>query len=160
MGWTKRQFIDAAFAELGMSVYTFDMQPEQYQYALHRLDSMLAEWNERGVRLGYPIPLSPQQSDLDEQTNVPDRANEAILTNLATRIAPSYGKQVMPQTMATAQSSLNTIMRRAAMPQPMQMPRTMPSGAGNKPWIWASNPFVNPPVDPVLAGEDGPIDYE
>ena len=107
MGYTKRQYIEAAFDEIGLAAYTFDMQPEQFQSALRRLDGMMAEWNERGIRLGYPLPLSPQQSDLDSQTAVPDRANEAIVTNLACRIAPSYGKQVMPSTMATAREAYN-----------------------------------------------------
>jgi len=160
MGYTKRQYIEAAFDEIGLAAYTFDMQPEQFQSALRRLDGMMAEWNERGIRLGYPLPLSPQQSDLDSQTAVPDRANEAIVTNLACRIAPSYGKQVMPSTMATAREAYNTILVRAAMPQEQQFPRTLPAGAGNKPWQWQGGPFVSPPIDPLLAGNDAPIDYD
>ena len=121
MGWTKRQFIDAAFAEIGLSVYTFDMQPEQYQAALVRLDTMLAEWNARGIRIGYPLPVSPQQSDLDEQTGVPDMANEAILTNLAVRIAAGYGKQLMPQTLTTAR----TAAKKAGKPSKAPMKKGM-----------------------------------
>ncbi len=94
MGYTKRQYIEAALTEIGLADYVFNSTPQDLQTALRRLDGMMAEWNERGIRLGYPLPLSPQQSDLDSQTAVPDRANEAIVTNLACRIAPSYGKQV------------------------------------------------------------------
>jgi hypothetical protein len=160
MGYSKRQFIEAAFDEIGLAAYTFDMQPEQYQSALRRLDALMADWNERGIRLGYPLPGSPQASNLDEQTSVPDRANEAIITNLACRIAPSYGKQVMPATMTTAHFALNTIMVRAATPTPMQLPGTMPAGAGNKPWTYQGDPFLPEPVSPLLAGQDGPIEFE
>lgn len=160
MGWTKRQFIDAAFAEIGLSVYTFDMQPEQYQAALVRLDTMLAEWNARGIRIGYPLPVSPQQSDLDEQTGVPDMANEAILTNLAVRIAAGYGKQLMPQTLTTARSSWNALYGRTAQSPQMQYPSTLPAGAGNKQWNQFYSPFMRPPVDPLLAGDDEAIDYQ
>jgi hypothetical protein len=160
MGYSKRQFIEAAFDEIGLAAYTFDMQPEQYQSALRRLDALMADWNERGIRLGYPLPGSPQASNLDEQTSVPDRANEAIITNLACRIAPSYGKQVLPATMTTAHFALNTIMVRAATPTPMQLPGTMPAGAGNKPWTYQGDPFLPEPVSPLLAGQDGPIEFE
>ena len=101
----------------------------------------------------------PQDSDLDEQTNVPDRSNEAIYTNLAIKLAPSYGKQVMPDTKATAKESYNTLLSIAAMPNQQQMPGTMPAGAGNKAWRDYDSPFLRRPVDPVLAGGDGPLEF-
>jgi hypothetical protein len=91
---------------------------------------------------------------------VPDRANEAIVTNLACRIAPSYGKQVLAGTMATARGSYGTILVRAAMPNDQQFPGTLPAGAGNKPWCWNGGPFLRDPVEPLLAGNDAPIDYD
>jgi len=159
VGYSKRQFVTAAFDEIGLASYVFDLQPEQLQSALNRLDAMMAEWNAKGIRLGYPIPGSPQFSDLDEPSEVPDSANEAIYTNLAIKIAPSYGKQVMPDTKVTAKESYNTLLSRATMPNEMQLPGTMPSGAGNKPWRNYDNPFLQRPVDPVLAGQDGPFEY-
>jgi hypothetical protein len=159
MGWTKRQFIEQAFDELGLASYVFDLGPEQTQSALRRLDTMMAAWNALGIRLGYPLPSSPQDSDLDEQTDVPDSANEAIYTNLAIKLAPSHGKQVMPDTKATAKESYNTLLSLAAMPTQQQLPGTMPSGAGNKPWRVCDNPFIRPPVDPVTAGGDGQIEF-
>jgi hypothetical protein len=159
MGYSKRQFVTAAFDEIGLASYVFDLTPEQLQSALRRLDAMMASWNALGIRLGYPLPSSPQFSDLDAQSEVPDSANEAIITNLAIKLAPSYGKQVMPDTKATAKETYNTLLSRAAMPMEQQMPGTMPSGAGNKPWRVYDDPFLRPPVDPVLAGQDGPIEY-
>jgi hypothetical protein len=90
---------------------------------------------------------------------VPDSANQAIYTNLAIKLAPSYGKQVMPDTKATAKESYNTLLSIAAMPHEQQFPRSMPAGAGNKPWRVYDNPFLRPPVAPVLAGGDGPIEF-
>ena len=159
MGYSKRQFVAAAFEEIGLASYVFDLQPEQLQSALRRLDAMMADWNGKGIRLGYPLPGSPQDSDLDEPTLVPDSANQAILTNLAIRIAPSYGKVVMPETKAVAKDSYNTLLQRATMPPEQQLPATMPAGAGNKPWRVYDNPFIRPPVDPVDAGPDGPLQF-
>jgi hypothetical protein len=158
-GYSKRQFISAAFDEIGLASYAFDLQPEQFEAALKRLDAMMADWNGKGIRLGYPLPSSPQYSDLDAQSEVPDSAFESIICNLAIRIAPSYGKQVMPQTQIAAKSAYQTLLSRATMPLEMQLPGSMPSGAGNKPWRVYDEPFLRRPIDPVLAGQDGPIVY-
>jgi hypothetical protein len=158
VGYTKRQFIEGAFEEIGMANYVFDLQPEQLQSALRRLDVMMAEWNAKGIRLRYPIPSSPQDSDLDQQSDTPDSAWEAIITNLAVRIAPGYGKAVSPDTKTTAKFGLNTLMQRAAFPLEQQLPDTMPIGQGNKPWRW-DNPYVNRPADPVDTGPEGPLEW-
>jgi hypothetical protein len=159
MGWTKREFVTQAFDEIGLASYAFDLTPEQMQSALRRLDTMIAAWNALGIRLGYPLPSSPQDSDLDEQTDVPDSSNEAIYTNLAIKLAPSYGKQVMPDTKMTAKESYNTLLSRAAMPPEQQLPGTMPAGAGNKSWRNYDTPFLRRPADPVIAGQDGVLEY-
>lgn len=159
MGYSKRQFVAAAFEEIGLASYVFDLQPEQLQSALRRLDVMMAEWNAKGIRLGYPIPGSPESSDLDESSEVPDSANEAIITNLALRLAPSYGRNPMPDTKITAKTAYNTLLSRAAMPMEQRLPDTLPSGAGNKPWRVYDNPFLGPEVDSVDAGPDGPIQF-
>lgn len=158
MGYTKRQFVTAAFGEIGLADYVFDLSPEQLESALRRLDAMMMEWNAKGIRLGYPVASSPQDSDLDTETGTPDAAWEAVITNLAVRIAPGYGKNVSPDTKATAKNAYNTLLQRAAFPLEQQFPDTMPSGAGNKPW-WYDNPFLQPPVDPVDAGPDGPLEW-
>jgi hypothetical protein len=158
MGYTKRQFILAAFEEIGLAAYTFDLQPDQLESARRRLDAMIADWNGKGIRLGYPIPSSPQDGSIDEETNVPDSAYEAIICSLGIRLAPSYGKQVMPMTMATAKQGYDTLLQRATFPLEQQMPSTMPSGAGNKPWRVYDNPFLRPPVNPVQVGPDGPLE--
>jgi len=75
------------------------------------------------------------------------------------KIAPSYGKHLMPETKATARETYNTLISRAAMPTEQQLPSTMPAGAGNKPWRVYDNPFLRPPVDSVLAGQDGQIEF-
>ncbi len=159
MGWTKRQFVLQAFEEIGLASYVYDLTPEQLNSALFKMDAMMATWNGKGIRVGYPLPTSPNNSTLDTQTNVPDSANEAIYTNLAQRIAAGYGKTVSPETKAAARAGYEVLLSRAAMPMEMQMPGTMPAGAGNKPWA-VDNPFLDPPKDRLLAGEDSAIDFD
>lgn len=159
MSFTKRQFVEQAFSEIGLATYIFDLEPEQLQTALRQLDSMMGAWNAKGIRLGWPMPSSPQSSDLDEETNMPDSANEAIYLGLALRIAPGFGKTVAQQTAFFAKQAYDQLLSLAAMPLEKQLPQTMPAGAGNKPWRNNDSPFVNPPVDPLLQGPDGVIEF-
>lgn len=154
MSWTKRQFVNQAFEEVGLASYVFDLTPDQMNSAMRRMDSMLASWNAKGIRLGYPIPANPQDSDLDTETNVPDEANEAIYTNLALRIAPSFGKPVANDLKANAKATYDVLLMKAAMPQEQQLPGTLPSGAGNK----RSDPFISDPdTNPLNVGGNGQL---
>lgn len=159
MSWTKRQFVEAAYEEAGYAVYTYDVQPEQLEAAMRRLDAMMATWNAIGIRVGYPLPSSPELSDLDTETNVPDKANESIYTNLAIRIAPTIGKTISRETKVAAKKGYNALLAKAVKPEPMQLPSSMPSGAGNKKDV-SDLPFSNSPDDPVAAGDDGVFDFE
>ncbi len=160
MGWTRRQFCETALEEIGIAPDTFDSQPELLESARKRLDAMMAEWNARGIRIGYPIGSDPNDGDLDDATNVPDSANEAIFTALAVRVAPTYGKTPMPETKTTAARGYHVLLARAAMPPQQQMPGTMPAGAGNKRWQNNGSPFLSPPSDPLVAGDDAEITFE
>mgnify|MGYP000165071707 CR=1 FL=1 len=135
MSWTKRQFVDQAFEEIGYASYTFDLEPEQLQAAMRRLDSMMATWNGRGIRVGYPLPATPGAGDLDDLTDVPDYANEAIYLNLAIRIAPTVGKAVSRETKVAAKFyslferyngpivSASDIFRQVAQANPANFPK-------------------------------------
>ena len=157
MSWTKQQFITAGFEEIGFADYLYDLQPEQFESALRKLDSMMATLNGRGIRIGYPIPSSPENSSLAEETNVPDWANEAIYTNLAIRLAPSMGKQVSRETKVTAHRAYTELLSRSVQTREQQLPGTMPAGAGNKTWS-IDQPFLDPPSDPLEVGPDATLD--
>jgi hypothetical protein len=156
MGYSKRQFVESALEEIGLASYVFDLSPQQVESAVRRLDAQMASWNALGIRVGYPLPSSPQDTGLDDETNVPDAAYEAIITNLGIKLAPSYGKTVSPDTKATAKRTYDLLLSRAAMPMEMQLPASMPRGAGAKNY---DDPFMDNPDDPILAGRDGPLEF-
>lgn len=157
MGWTKRQFVTSAFEELGLAEYTFDLPADALQSGMKRLDSMMGEWNGRGIRLGYPLPDSPTGGDLDDVTAVPDRANEAVIANLAVRIGPSFGKQLRPETKATAKRAYNQLLTAVALPTE-RLSSIMVAGAGNKPWIF-DEPFLPGTSEGLTTGSDGELDF-
>lgn len=161
MSYTKRQIVEDAFAEIGLAAYTFDLQPEQLQAGLRRLDSLMATWNAQGIRIGYPLPSSPGASDLDALTDVTDMAIEAIVGNLAVRIAPMFGKTVSPDTKATARRAYVALLNYAAQVPERALDHTaIPAGEGNKYWRYDADPFLIPAAEPIDAGKDGAIDLE
>lgn len=153
MGWTKQEFIDQAFTENGLAPQVFNVDPDKMVAALRNLDSMMATWYGRGIRLGYPLPSSPGDSNPDDDTGVPDSANEAIYLNLAIRLAPSCGKTVSIETKASAQAAYQVILSAAARPG-RQSSRVLPAGAGNK---WTRRPFLSPDPVPLEAADGGDV---
>jgi len=159
MSWTKRQFVTQAYEEMGYAGYVYDLEPEQLQAAMRRLDAMLATWNGRGVALGYPLPSSPEQADLDEETDVPDWAAEAIYLNLAVRLAPTVGKAVSMETKAAARAAYTQVLQQVAMPNEVRLPGSMPAGAGNKSWRNTGSPFIQQQDDNVLLPPDNEVEF-
>lgn len=156
MSWTKRQLIDAAFAEIGLGSYSFDASPEQLQFALKRMDAMAAGWDGLGIRMGYPLPGSPESSNIDAETQVPDWAAEALFLNLAVALGPVYGKVTDIMLRAEAKNSKNAVMIRAAAPASRAV-EVLPSGAGNKEFTDA---FTSGSQDRIGTGNDGFLTFE
>ena len=159
MSWTKRELISEAFAELGLAESNFDLQPEELQTALRRLDTMMAQWDGKGISIGYALPANPSDSDLDQPSGLPDGALETVYLNLALRIAPGFGKAVSVDTRRNAGAGYERLLIEAAQPRQPQQPNTMPRGAGNKPWRPLSNPFFpKPEANPLQTTQGGDLD--
>ena len=148
MSWTKKQIIEQAFEEIGLASYIFDLTPDQLDSALRRLDLMVASWQAKNIQIGYPLSTSPQNSDIDTPIETSLNNNEALVLNLAVRLAPAYGKSVSPDTKATAKLLYDQLLIEAAAPYEQQFPRTMPLGAGFKrtDQVFVNVPDLNPLV--------------
>lgn len=156
MTYTRRDFVNGAAADLGVSTNTFDLPPERLEEMRERLDRMMATWNARGIRLGYPLP-STATAELDDETSVPDKAWEAIVSNLAIRCASLFGKMVGPELRMTARDSYNALLAQFSGP-PARALRQLPSGMGNKPWR-TLDPFLPASATPIAAGPDSDMDF-
>lgn len=133
MSWTKRQIVEQALEELGLASYVFDMQPEQVESARRRLDSMMALWDSKDIRFGYPLASEANSGDLDQKTNIPDFAVEAVYLNLAIRLASSFGKTVPIELKAMAKDAFETIqLAMLSNPPRVQLDPYLPRGAGHK----------------------------
>lgn len=157
MSWTKRQLVEQAYEEIGLAAYVYDLSPEQLQSAMRRMDSMVSTWMTKGILLGYPVPVNPQNADLDESSNIPDTAVDAVYQNLAIRLAPGMGKQVSLELKALAKASYDALLMKAAFPNEMQYDGSLPLGAGNKPTM-IDRVFVSTPSDdPIQLDSNGQL---
>jgi hypothetical protein len=157
--WTKGDLVNAAFEELTLAEGDgFGITPDEEARALKRMDAMVATWAAKGVRIGYAFPSSPSASKLTDLAGIPDSAAETIFLNLAKRMAPGYGKQLNPETVAAARDGYDTLLWAAAMPPEQQLPHTMARGAGAKPWRTSNRPFLpRPDTDPLRNNDSGDL---
>ena len=160
-GWTKRTLIDTAFEELALSGYVFDITPDEVTSALKRLDSMMATWEVAGIRVGYNRTEDPTNADPDQDSGIPDEANEAVYLNLAIRIAAGFGKAVAMTTAAPAKQAYDLLLSRCVSENVMQMQQrgNLPIGAGWKLRNSGYGPFVAPPTDKLTTGPDGDLSF-
>lgn len=154
---TKRQLLDQMFEEIGIAGYAFNLTPDEQMSALRRLDSLMAQWDGKGIRIGYALPSSMQASDPDQDSGIPDTAIAAVVLNGAVRLAPMYGKTLQLETIREAKVAYLDLLSRSMTTPQVQLQGNLPRGAGNKPWR-RRQPFVTPPQDPITVGPDSTLD--
>lgn len=162
MGWTKRQIIEDAYGELALAGYVFDIQPEEMQAALRKLDTMMGTWSAQGVRLPYAFGATPDSSDLDQDSGLPLLAVGAVHLALAVQIAASKGKALAASTKSNAKQAYDALVSYLADAElgEQQLPNTLPLGAGTKPWRTINRPFMpTPDTAPIQIGADGGLDF-
>lgn len=144
---TKRELVEGMYTEIALAGYVFDLDPEEIDTGLLRLNQLATKWEARGIRLGFNIG-----GELDDEACIPDWAEEAFITNGAVRLAPTIGKQVTIDTRMAARDGFKTLcMGNYEIPQ-MQMPRHMPIGSGNRRNVKNQQFFA--PVDRVTTTHD------
>lgn len=155
MAWTKQDIIRGALAEIGIAAYDFDLTPDQQQEALRRLDGVMAEFTRTNANFPYAVPSAPDGGTITDDSGVPDWAIEAVRLTLACRIAPSYGKQVMPGTIAERRTAMNALYARHPLPQRNLDIHSVPSGAGNI-WrgAWPDNVYLDDTSDSLADATD------
>lgn len=132
--WTKQQLIEAAFGELALAHFVFDLDADTLESALRALDTMMAAWSGVGISIGYALPDSPDLSNIDDDAGIPDTAIEAVYTNLAVKLAAGRGKTLSVETRSTAKTGYNALLGAAVAPAPGQGSGLSLIGAGNTPW--------------------------
>lgn len=134
---TKRTIVNMAFEEIGLAGYEFDATPEEQFSALRRLDALMAEWRSTSLDIGYNFPAAIGTGDLDDVSNIPDTALNAVVTSLALRICPAIGKTLSVESRQAYAQAMSALRTAYAIPVERALPRSTPRGIGNKPWsVW------------------------
>lgn len=152
---TKRQLIEDAYGEIGLASYIFDLPPGMLERSLRVMDAILAQWNLKGIRIGYPLSSN---SDLDEECNIPDTAINAIVLNVAVRIAAGHGKIVQPDQRISAKRAYNALLSGTITTPEIDI-SALPSGAGNKPGR-TYREFMSKKQEDIYVGNDSTLDFE
>lgn len=97
-----------ALGLIGVIAEVQNATPEQTDIGLRVLNEMLDDWRARGVDLEF----SPQ-SEVSDETPIPDEAIVAVKYGLAVMLAPYFEQQVSPLIIAVASSAYNRILRDA-----------------------------------------------
>ena len=150
---TRRFLIHKAYESLGIAQYNFDITPEEMGAAREELDWMMAEWESK-VSLGYFMPANPDDSDVDDETNLPDGVIRAVWCNLALALAPGLGKTPSPLLMVSAKNGKDSVFAQFAVIPQKQYSANLPVGSGNKP-LPGYNGFFRP-RRAVTITENGP----
>jgi len=161
VGWTKAEIVSAAFGELALADFDFDITPDEQQACGRRLDAMMATWQGQGVTVPYAFSAGPDV-DLTQDSGLPLNAVEAVYTSLALRQAASKGKAVPASLKASAKhayDSLASVVAHAEVTQQQYRAGT-PRGSGSKPWRTTNAPFVPvPTTSPLQLADDGGLNF-
>jgi hypothetical protein len=154
---TKLQLIEDAYAELALAGWVFDLDPEELDFGLRKLETQMASAAAQDLNIGYAFG-----SDINADSGLPLIAQEAVYLQLAINLAASKGKAVMLTTKTNARRSIASLVAFVArgQVQQQQYPGTMPRGAGNKPWRSLSSPFFTvPDTAPLQNSADGGLEF-
>ena len=139
--YTKGELVEMALGELGIAHYAFDIEAEEDVRALRRLDGMMDGFQAALDPIGYEQPATAGESSPSDLAGIDGALVEAVITNLALRIAPSYGKMPQAETKRAAREGKSLLFSRYAKPIELEMPTRTPRGAGSH-RAWRRNYFL------------------
>lgn len=148
MAWTKGEIVNEAFAELALGGQAIDIDPEERELGLRRLDAMMASWEARGILLSYDFT-----TDLAGTSGLADGAVEGVWLKLAESIGPTFGKSLPASARVRAKTAYDALLIDSVRPATQQLP-SMPVGAGNKPPGAIGGAFMGKPTDSALAADN------
>lgn len=104
---TNLEIIQDALEAIGVIGETATPSAEQGAHALRKLNQMMEQWEEDGVKLNYFA-----QTDTGEECPIPAYAEVGVYSALAMRLAPTYGAEVSAELASMADKGYQTILRK------------------------------------------------
>lgn len=124
----KVEIINAAYSRGRISGLTSNPTPGDLTLGLRRLESMMAQWEEKNICVGYNFEDDPGLNSLH---NVKRSYWDAMETALAMRLLGDFGKQPVSLLLVNAKGAYATLLSGTAMTNMVQYPNRQPVGSGN-----------------------------
>lgn len=128
---TKSDIATAALNKLGVTGFDYEIDPEELKTVVTALEYLMADWDARGIKIGYKFAADPETADITADSGLPDIAYRAVTYQLAIDSADSYGKQVTQSVSAGASSAMSALLNAIQYKPVVQYPNRMPLGSGN-----------------------------
>lgn len=101
------------------------LEADETQSAIRALNNMMTAWDADGLPLGFELVTGP-----GDPVTVPDSTLEAIIFNLAVRLAPQFGVTVGPGLAINARQSFQSLTLQIVRISPSAFPSNTPVGTG------------------------------
>lgn len=137
---TKGDLVIAALRKIGVvsDATLTDMDPQSLEDGVIDLETMILEWyeNGNGIHTGYKFSPDDTPIDQGEEHGINKNAINAVIYNLATRIAPDYQIQPLDKVINTASYGKELLMRKCSIKRARKArshyPNGFPVGSGNR----------------------------
>lgn len=129
MSIIKGDLVTRALKMLGVVDSITSPDPAEIADGLETLDSMVAEWENHGIRLGYQLAPEGVPADPGDESGLADKYVMGVAANLAVNMAPLIGREAQPTIKSRAKlfyEGLFSIELTQRQSDPM-----MPTGTGN-----------------------------
>lgn len=139
---TKNDLVIAALRKLGIAsdATLTDVEPQSTEDAVNDLEMMMSEWlgDGAGIDVGYMFAPEGSPATPGDDHGLPTNAINAVITNLACRIAPDYGREASAKLVANARYGKEQLVKLTASSRALAAkclvgyPNRMPTGSGNR----------------------------
>lgn len=138
MAETASTVIRDALQEIIVQAAEQPIEANEANDAMRYLNRMMAAWESDGIDLGY-TPVS----SLSDAITVVDGALEAIVLNLAIKLAPGYERPVPQELYINARNAMNTVTKLGVTITTSVFPATLPQGSGNESNGWDATKYYS-----------------
>jgi hypothetical protein len=157
MATTKSDIVASALNKLAVTGFDYEIDPEELKSGVTTLEYLMADWDARGIKIGYNFAADPETANISDPCGLPDIAFRAVTYQLAIDLADTYGKQVTQSIAASANSGMTSLLSAVQYQPQVQYPNRMPRGSGNTLRWNRWNRFYRK-TDTLDADNAGPID--
>ncbi len=140
---TKGDVVLAALRKLGVasSATLTDVEPQSVEDGVNDLEMMMAEWSgtdASGLNVGYIFADEDYPPDAGDAHGLSRNALNAVILNLACRVAPDYAIEANAKIVTTARYGKEQLVKISAASKARSLlkgsgyPSRMPVGSGNR----------------------------